>query len=83
MCYLGEEMDTTIRELDEDVYRQAKARAALMGISIGRAVNEALRRWLAEGEKSGRQSIMDLKPERFGKGTERLSEEIDKILYGA
>ena len=83
MCYLSEEMDTTIRELDENVYRQAKAKAALKGMSIGRAVNEALRRWLAEGEKLGSRSILDLKPEKLGKGTERLSEEIDSILYGA
>jgi antitoxin component of RelBE/YafQ-DinJ toxin-antitoxin module len=83
MCYLSDMMDTTIRELDEEVYRQAKAKAALMGISIGRAVNEALRKWIAEGDEPKKQSILGLKPKRFGKENEHLSEEIDKVLYGA
>jgi len=82
MCYLSDTVDTTIRELDEDVYRQARSKAALMGISIGRAVNEALRRWLAEDAGPKKQSILDLKPERYGKVNEHLSEEIDKVLYG-
>jgi len=76
-------MDTTIRELDEDVYRQAKARAAIEGISVGRAVSEALRKWLAEGDRPKKRSILDLKPEHFGKKTEHLSEEIDTVVYGA
>ena len=59
MYYLSEEMDTTIRELDDDLYRQAKAKAALMGISIGRAMNEAMRKWISEGSgpKKGASSI--------------------------
>jgi plasmid stability protein len=82
MYYLSEEMDTTIRELDDDLYRQAKAKAALMGISIGRAMNEAMRKWISEGSEAKKGSILDLKPARFGKGSEHLSEEIDKVLYG-
>jgi plasmid stability protein len=36
-------MDRTIRNLDEDVYRRLKARAALRGATVGELMNEAIR----------------------------------------
>ena len=76
-------MDRTIRNLDEDVYRQLKARAALRGTTVGELVNEALRAWLARPEATGgRRSLADLRPEPYPDGNERLSEEIDAVAYG-
>jgi len=77
-------MDRTIRNLDEDVYRQLKARAALRGATVGELMNEAIRAWLArpEGEPR-RRSLADLEPESYPDGNERLSEEIDAVAYGA
>ena len=75
-------MDTTIRNIDETVYRQLKAKAALEGMSIGTAVTEAIRVWLKEEEAKKRgASLLDIRPESFGKENSRLSEEIDEILY--
>ncbi|MFQ6129116.1 MAG: hypothetical protein ACE5QW_09480 [Thermoplasmata archaeon] len=76
-------MDTTIRGLDEETYRKTKAKAALLGLSVGQAVNDALRKWVAESEERPTRSILDMEPVPLGKGTERLSEEIDEIVYGA
>jgi plasmid stability protein len=77
-------VDTTIRNLDEGAYRELKARAALTGRTIGELVNEAIRRYLAEPEKPvGRGSLRDLAPEPYPEGAERLSEEIDIVVYGA
>jgi plasmid stability protein len=76
-------MDTTIRNLDEAAYRALKARAALTGKSIGELVNEAIRSYLARPDveaKSG--SLQDLRPEDYPKGNERLSEQINGIVYG-
>ncbi len=42
-------MDTTIRNLDEEAYRRIKSRAALEGRTLGEAVSEAIRRYVAEG----------------------------------
>ena len=42
MCY-DEHMDTTIRNLDPIAYRELKAKAALVGKTIGELVNEATR----------------------------------------
>jgi len=77
-------MDTTIRNLDERIYRELKARAALSGRTIGETVNEALRVYLAtpgSARKTG--SLRDLTPEPYPKGNERLSERVDEILYGS
>lgn len=76
-------MDTTIRNLDERIYRKLKARAALLGQTVGEAVNEALRSYLARPDtmpKTG--SVRDLIPEAFAAGTEHLSADIDRIVYG-
>lgn len=76
-------MDTTIRNLDPRAYRALKARAALLGKTVGEAVNEAIRAYLARPDSQPqRGSIRDLKPQPYPEGNERLSEEIDEIAYG-
>lgn len=75
-------MDTTIRNLDEATYRALKARAALSGKTIGELMNEAIRVYLARPDPHSRiMSLSDILPEPYPKGTERLSEEIDRIVY--
>lgn len=76
-------MDTTIRNLDKAAYRALKARAAAMGKTMGEAVNEAIRAYLARPDLPKRGSLSDLEPQKYPKGSERLSEEIDAIVYGA
>jgi hypothetical protein len=77
-------MDTTIRNLDEAAYRELKARAALEKKTIGEAVNEAIRAYLATPNPHGRKrSIREWIPEPYPPGNERLSEEVDEIVYGA
>ncbi len=76
-------MDTTIRNLDEKVYRALKARAALSGKTIGQTVNEALRAYVARPDPSRRTgSLGDLRPRAYPEGNERLSEEVDTVVYG-
>lgn len=76
-------MDTTIRNLDESAYRALKARAALAGQSIGEAVNEAIRAYLARPAGfPGTGSLADLEPKPYPDGNERLSEKVDSVAYG-
>lgn len=75
-------MDVTIRNIDEEAYQRLQNWAALQGIGIG----EALSRLVFEhahlpGEGRRKSSIWSLKPWDWGPGTERTSEEIDKIVY--
>jgi hypothetical protein len=82
LCYIGY-MDTTIRNLDKEAYRALKARAALTGKTIGEVVTEAIRCYLARPDASPKRgSLRSLTPESYPKGNERLSEEIDHIVYG-
>lgn len=77
-------MDTTIRNLDEQTYRTLRSRAVLEGRTIGDLLNEAIRAYLARTEfkRRGGSSLRVLQPEPFPEGNERLSEEIDRIVYG-
>ena len=77
-------MDTTIRNLDEGAYRDLKARAAREGKTVGQAVNEAIRAYLAgPGARRRTRSVEELRPVPYPEGNERLSEEIDRIVYGS
>jgi plasmid stability protein len=76
-------MDTTIRNLDDHSYRALKARAALAGKTIGEVVNEAIRGYLARpGPRARTRSLRDLAPQDYPDGDERLSEEVDPLVYG-
>ena len=77
-------MDTTIRNLDKEAYRALKARAALTGKTIGSLLNEAIQCYLVRPETVSKRpgSLSNLIPEKYPKGNERLSEEIDTIVYG-
>ena len=82
MCY-DPRVDTTIRNLDENAYRELKARAALTGRTIGDVLSEAIRCYLARPAPSASNGgLRDLMPELYPEGTERLSEEIDAVVYG-
>ncbi len=73
-------MDTTIRNIDPFIYKKLKTKAAQEGISIGEAVTMAVSEWLGVSKKKKR-SIIDIKPEHFGKQYRNLSEEIDEVSY--
>jgi len=82
MCY-NPYMDTTIRNLDPKAYRALKARAALLGRTVGETLNEAIRAYLNRpGSQPKRGSLRDLHPVDFPAGSEHLSEQVDEIVYG-
>ena len=77
-------MDTTIRNLDQAAYRALKAQAALSGRTIGETVNEAIRAYLAMlGPYQRTGSLREIEPQKYPEGNERLSENIDAVVYGA
>ncbi len=78
-------MDTTIRNLDADAYRELKAHAARSGRTIGDVLSEAIRLYLSRPARprAGGTSLADLIPVDYPVGSERLSEEIDIVVYGA
>lgn len=77
--YLYDTMVLSVRDVDNDVFRDFKAEAVKRGLKVGKALNFAMQDWL--DKSSPRKSFMRLKPFHWGKGTENSSQEIDKILY--
>ncbi len=70
----------TVREVDPKVFQEFKAEATRFGLTIGTALTLAMEKFKAELQrKKGRFTA--LRPMPWGKGTERLSEEVDAILY--
>jgi hypothetical protein len=83
LCYKQYWVDTTIGNLDEQVYREFRACAARQGRNIGELLNEAMRIYMARAAASpGQSSLRALEPEPFLEGDEHLSQEIDSIVYG-
>lgn len=77
-------MDTTVRNLDEQAYRALRARAVLEGRPVGELINEAIRGYLGRhATKRRATSLRTLRPELYPEGNDRLSSEIDAIVYGA
>jgi plasmid stability protein len=76
-------MDTTVRNLDQDVFRALRARAVMEGRTVGTLLNEAMRAYLARPAVIRRGSTLRaLEPEPFPEGNDRLSEKIDASVYG-
>ena len=76
-------MDTTIRNLDDQVYRALRARAVLEGRTVGTLINEAIRSYLASVPvRQPTSSLAALQPEPYPEGSEHLSNQIDDIVYG-
>jgi plasmid stability protein len=77
-------MDTTVRNLDEQAYRELRARAVLEGRTVGELISEAIRGYLGHGavRRRGGASLRALRPEPYPEGNEQLSSEIDTVVYG-
>lgn len=79
---LQSDLDTTIRNLDENAYRKLKARAALLGKTVGETMTDAILVYLGRPQSlpnSG--SLRDIAPEAYPESNERLRSEIDTIVY--
>ena len=69
----------TIRDVDENTWRRFKSKAAAVDLSLGKALGFAIDSWSVRPHKKGK-GFFDLDPIHI-EGGERLSEEIDEIVY--
>lgn len=74
-------MQVSIKNVDERIFREFKAESIRDGLKVGKALTLAMQMMLEKSEKKPKLRFLDLKPKNLGKGTEKLSEDIDKILY--
>lgn len=76
-------MNITIRNIDDELYREFKAEAIRTGTTIGTAINSAIQMWLDQKKKRTlKYSFLDYKAVDYGEGTENLSETYKQYLYG-
>ena len=72
----------TLRNVDEAAFRKFKVRAVDEGITLGRAVTQALLEWANKQERKQKRSLLEFKPVRFGLESKNLSKDVDRIVYG-
>ena len=71
----------SVKEVDEKTFQEFKAESIREGLKVGQALTLAMQEWLKTEKKTQKVSFLNLKPIKGGKGTEKVSENIDKILY--
>jgi len=77
----------SVRDVDEETFRKFRARAIAERKKIGDALTALMMRYLKEKEKRKDEhwkkvrALADAKPLNFSPGNERLSEQVDEILY--
>ncbi|PIN87869.1 hypothetical protein COV12_01565 [Candidatus Woesearchaeota archaeon CG10_big_fil_rev_8_21_14_0_10_32_24] len=70
----------TVREVNQDVFREFKGEAIKRGFKVGDALTFAMQKF--NSECRSKYDLMSLKPFNLGKGNERVSEQVDEIMYG-
>ena len=71
----------TVREVNEHIFQEFKAQAVRKGLTLGAALDLAMEQFLQD--KETKQFLFTtLKPISWGKGTEKTSEDVDRILAG-
>ena len=72
-----------VRGVDEEVYRRFRARAVRNRLKVGVALTKAMNEWVEKNDAAPKKNMgPQTKPFDWGPGNEKLSEEIDEILYG-
>lgn len=77
-------MNITVRDVDPRTFREFKAESVRRGATLGETLTQALRLWMESRRGAGqaKRSLLDFRPFDLGPGNERLSENVDSLLYG-
>lgn len=65
-------MDVIIRKIDERLHRRLKAEAAIRGITLSKALEEAIRMWVRSEDQGGQDDLSDANNRAY----ERMKEEL-------
>ena len=77
-----------VRDVDVETFRKFRAKAITERKKLGDALTALMIRYLKEKEEKKEEhwkkvrAFADAKPLNLGPGNERLSEQVDEILYG-
>jgi hypothetical protein len=73
-------MNVTVRNLNENVFRKFKGRAAERGLKMGEAVTLAMRLFIDNGSRKPGKNEGTIRLSELTRGSSE--EEIDSLLYG-
>lgn len=74
-------MQVSIKNVDEQIFREFRAESVREKMAVGKVLTLAMKNWMEKRQKKPKISLLHLKATNWGKGTERLSEESDSVLY--
>jgi len=77
------EIQISVRDVNREIFNEFKAKTVKNGMTLGQALNLVMMEWLDEEKEIPKKNLLKMKTWNWGKGTEKTSEEIDKIIYGA
>ena len=70
-----------VRDVDEETYNKFRTISVEQRLKLGEALTLAMKIYIDKSKNKNKKKFLQLKPFSWGKGTEKLSEESDKILY--
>ena len=70
-----------VREVDAEIYNKFRALSVEERLKLGEALTLAMKFYIEKRKNKNNKKFLQIKPFSWGSGTERLSEESDKILY--
>ena len=71
-----------VREVDKKIFHKFRTKALEKKMKLGNAITFAMKIWIEDQDRINKKNQAALlKPFSFGNGTEKLSTEIDGILY--
>ncbi len=73
-------MDISVREVEEQAFREFRVKAVSKGLTTGIALSQAMREWAGKPEKKPKKSFFDLKPWAWKE--KNASMKVDESLYG-
>ncbi len=76
-------MQLCVKNVNDESFRKLKVDAVREKMPLGKVLSLAIDTYLEEKQrrKKPKKNLMDFKGWDWGPGNERVSEEIDKILY--
>ena len=77
------EKQISVRDVNKEVFNEFKALTVKRRMKLGQALTMVMMESLNEEKVIPKKRLLEMKPFNWGKGTEKTSKEIDKILYGA
>ena len=70
-----------VREVDEEIYNQFRSLTVEQRLKLGEALTIAMKIYIEKSKNKNKKKFLRLKPFSWGSGTEKLSEEADKVFY--